>query len=97
MSRNHFHIHAESDVADQGPIHDHFHGTLSARLDQRKKMRWVLGITAVFLLAEVVGGILSNSLALLADAGHMLIDVAALMLAIFVASLAERAPTPRRT
>jgi len=97
MSRDPFHIHAESDVADQGPIHDHFHGTLSDRKTQRRKMRWVLGITAGFLVAEVVGGILSNSLALLADAGHMFTDVGALSLSLLAMRLAQRPPNPRKT
>jgi cobalt-zinc-cadmium efflux system protein len=97
MSRDPFHIHAESDVADQGPIHDHFHGTLSDRKTQRRKMQWVLGITAGFLVAEVVGGILSNSLALLADAGHMFTDVGALSLSLLAMRLAQRPPNPRKT
>jgi cobalt-zinc-cadmium efflux system protein len=42
-------------------------------------------LTAALLVAEVVGGLLSNSIALLADAGHMLTDVAALGLSLFVA------------
>jgi cobalt-zinc-cadmium efflux system protein len=60
-------------------------------------MRWVLGITAVFMLAEVVGGILSNSLALLADAGHMFTDVAALALSLVAMRLAQRPPSPTKT
>lgn len=97
MSKEPFHIHAESDVADQGPVHDHFHGTLRDRKDQRRKMKWVLGLTAGFMLAEVVGGILSNSLALLADAGHMFTDVGALGLSLLAMRLAQRPPSPRRT
>jgi cobalt-zinc-cadmium efflux system protein len=97
MRQDHFHIHAESDVADQGPIHDHFHGSLADRKDQRRKMKWVLGMTAGFLLAEVVGGILSNSLALLADAGHMFTDVGALGLSLLAMRLAQRPPSPRKT
>lgn len=57
----------------------------------------VLSITAVFMVAEVVGGVLSGSLALLADAGHMFTDVAALALSVFAMSLARRPPTARRT
>lgn len=97
MSKDPFHIHAESDVADQGPVHDHFHGTLKDRRDQRRKMRWVLGITAGFMLVEVAGGILSNSLALLADAGHMFTDVGALALSLVAMRLAQRPPSPRKT
>lgn len=97
MSHDPFHTHAESDVADQGPVHDHFHGTLKARKDQRRKMRWVLGITAGFMVAEVVGGILANSLALLADAGHMFTDVGAITLSLVAMRLAQRPPNPQKT
>jgi cobalt-zinc-cadmium efflux system protein len=97
MSRETFHVQAESDVADQGPVHDHFHGTLRDRKTQRRKMRWVLGITAGFMVAEVVGGLLSNSLALLADAGHMFTDVGALGLSLVAMRLAQRPPSPRKT
>jgi cobalt-zinc-cadmium efflux system protein len=57
----------------------------------------VLGITAVFMIAEVVGGVLSGSLALLADAGHMFTDVAALGLSVFAIRLARRPPDSKRT
>jgi len=56
-----------------------------------------LGITATFLVVEAVGGWLANSLALLADAGHMLADVGSLALALFAVRLARRPPTPGRT
>ncbi len=49
------------------------------------------------MVAEIAGGILANSLALLADAGHMLSDVAALGLSLFALWIAERPPTARRT
>lgn len=62
-----------------------------------RRLRWVLGLTAVFTVVEVVGGILSSSLALLADAGHMFTDVAALGLSVFAMDLARRPPTTRRT
>lgn len=97
MSREAFHRHAESDVADQGPIHDHFQGSLKDRKTQRRKMRWVLGITAGFMVAEVVGGILANSLALLADAGHMFTDVGAIGLSLVAMRLAQRPPNARKT
>jgi cobalt-zinc-cadmium efflux system protein len=62
------------------------------------KRLWIaLLLNFVFLIVEVAGGLLSNSLALLADAGHMLTDVAALLLAIVVAHLARSLPTPKRT
>ncbi len=58
----------------------------AGRTDLRRRLVWTLVLTALFMLAEVVGGLLSNSLALLADAGHMLTDAGALALALFVAA-----------
>jgi len=57
----------------------------------------VLGITLSVLLLEVVGAFVTGSLALLADAGHMLTDTAGLALALVVAILADRPPTARLT
>ncbi len=57
----------------------------------------MLVLSALYLVAEVVGGLLSNSLALLADAGHMLSDVASLVLALIAMRVAQRPPTLRRT
>ena len=57
----------------------------------------VLLITALFMVAEVVGGVVANSLALLADAGHMLTDVAAIGLALFASRLARRPATREKT
>jgi len=54
-------------------------------------------LAAGYLLAEVVGGLLTNSLALLADAGHMLSDVAALGLSWFALWMAERPAGPQQT
>ena len=60
-------------------------------------MQLVLAITAVVMVAEAVGGWLAHSLALVADAGHMLADVAALGLSLVVAGLARRPVTAERT
>jgi cobalt-zinc-cadmium efflux system protein len=57
----------------------------------------VLGIVLGVMAAEAVGAMLSGSLALLADAGHMLTDAAGIALAIVAAQLARRPPSPRRT
>ena len=62
-----------------------------------RSLRIALTLTAVFLVVEVIGGILSNSIALLADAGHMLTDVAALGLALFVAWFSRQPGTPEQT
>jgi cobalt-zinc-cadmium efflux system protein len=57
----------------------------------------VLVVTGVFMLVEFAGGLLANSLALLADAGHMLTDVAAIGLALFASWFARRPATPDKT
>ncbi|MGH7652265.1 MAG: cation diffusion facilitator family transporter [Gemmatimonadaceae bacterium] len=62
-----------------------------------RSLRIALALTAALLALEVVGGILSNSIALLADAGHMLTDVAALGLALFVAWFSKQPETPSKT
>jgi cobalt-zinc-cadmium efflux system protein len=57
----------------------------------------VFALTLSFLAVEVVAGLLTNSLALLADAGHMLTDAAGVGLALFAIWLGSRPPDPRRT
>ena len=60
-------------------------------------LKWALGLTAGFLVVEVIGAFASNSLALLADAGHMLTDVAALGLSLFVAFISRKPATQQKT
>ncbi len=72
--------------------HTHAH-----RHDHQGSLKTALIITAVFLVAEFVGALYTNSLALLADAGHMLTDVAALSLSFFAMRFATRRATPRMT
>lgn len=68
----------------------------SARVNPRPLLI-ALGITSLFLVAEVTGGLLTNSLALLADAGHMATDVVALALALFAIWLARHPATAERS
>jgi cobalt-zinc-cadmium efflux system protein len=63
----------------------------------RKRLIVVLVITVAVLIAEVIGGLLAGSLALVADAGHMLTDSTGLIMALIAASLATRAATVKRT
>jgi cobalt-zinc-cadmium efflux system protein len=63
----------------------------------RRPLAIALLITGAFLVLEVFGALLTNSLALLADAGHMLTDVAALALSLFAVWLARRPATPERS
>ena len=77
--------------------HSHSHGLDARRAGNRSRMAIALGINAVLLVATVVGGILTDSLALLADAGHLLSDVGAIAIGLLAARLASAAPTPART
>lgn len=63
----------------------------------KRSLKLVLAITVAVMVAEVVGGWFANSLALLADAGHMLTDAAAIGLALFAAWISERPPTASKT
>jgi cobalt-zinc-cadmium efflux system protein len=74
--------------------HGHTH---TAAGKNKKRLAIVLALTTSYLVAEVVGGLLTHSLALLADAGHMLTDVAGLGLALLAIQFAERPATPERT
>jgi cobalt-zinc-cadmium efflux system protein len=71
----------------------HVHG----RERGRRALTLTLGLTAAFTIVEIVGGLLTDSLALLADAGHMLSDDLSLGLALLAVWLATRPPSPRRT
>jgi cobalt-zinc-cadmium efflux system protein len=68
-----------------------------AAVGRRRRLAIALGLVVVYMVAEVIGGLASNSLALLADAGHMLADVAALGLSLFAIWAAQRPATPRRS
>jgi cobalt-zinc-cadmium efflux system protein len=80
-----------------GGAHSHGIGHSHAADAPVRNLRIALILTALLLVAELVGGLLSNSIALLADAGHMLTDVAALSLALFVAWFSRQPETPERT
>jgi cobalt-zinc-cadmium efflux system protein len=75
----------------------HGHAHPHHRADDHRRMAVALGINAVMLAAAVIGGIVFHSLALLADAGHVLADVAALALGLTAGILAARPASPRRT
>lgn len=64
---------------------------------QTGRLIWALGLTASFLAVEVAGGLWTGSLALLADAGHMLTDVGGLSLSLLAVWFARKPPTPAHT
>ena len=73
--------------------HDHGGGEVK----HEKPLWWALGLTATFLVAEVIGGLLTNSLALLSDAAHMATDVIALTISLVAVRLSRRPPDAKRT
>lgn len=77
--------------------HGHSHVPATVGAGYRRRLGVVLGLTLAVLAAEVVGAVLSGSLALLADAGHMATDAAGLALALAAVSLAQRPARGRRT
>ena len=86
-ARNHSHGHG---------IHSHG-GHSDARHANRKKLWAVFILTAAYFFVEVIGGLLTNSLALLSDAGHMFSDIAALSLALLASWFAEKPATTKKT
>ncbi|HJU39707.1 MAG TPA: cation transporter, partial [Tahibacter sp.] len=104
MSHSHSHDHAHD--------HDHAHGHSHPELDDEsrahtgryvddpkrtRKLFLAFALTTVTLVAEAVGGWLSGSLALLADAGHMLVDALALLFAWLGAHYAKKPADARRS
>ena len=81
-------------VVPEIPRHVHRHGR--AR-ESRRRLTIVLVLTAVYMFAEAFGGWWTASLALMADAGHMLADVAALSLALMAVWFSTRQATPGKT
>jgi cobalt-zinc-cadmium efflux system protein len=79
---------------DRGHGHHAEHGRAAGG---RRGLLLALGITLVMMIAEIIGGLLSNSLALLSDAGHMFTDALALALSYFAMKFAEMPATERKT
>jgi cobalt-zinc-cadmium efflux system protein len=77
--------------------HGHSHSHAASAEADRRALTGALVLIVLFMAGEVVFGLVANSLALLADAGHMLTDAAALGLAIFAASMAARPAQGRWT
>ncbi|MBB5745664.1 cation diffusion facilitator family transporter [Brevundimonas variabilis] len=72
---------------------DHAHGAGASS----RRMVWALALTSTFLVAEVVGAIVFQSLALLSDAAHMLTDVVALAIALAAIKIGQRPADDLRT
>ncbi len=95
MPHSHEHMHSRAGFPhdhEHSEGHDHSHGP-----SRRGQMLWAIGITGSILVLEVIGGFLSHSLALLSDAGHMLTDLAALLISLAAMVMAERPVSDRHT
>lgn len=77
-----------------GHSHEHSHSHSAGSM---RALGWTLALLAAYTVAEVIGGLATGSLALLADAGHMLSDVLSLLLALGAIWLARRPATPARS
>jgi cobalt-zinc-cadmium efflux system protein len=92
------HDHGAPGHAGHGHDHaDHRHGAPTLTTDSERRVFWVMVLTGGFMVVEVVGGLVSGSLALLADAGHMLTDCGALALAWAAFRLGRRPPDGARS
>ncbi len=78
-------------------MHNHRDEAAHAPANGSRPLKITLGIVSGIMIVEVIGGIVSNSLALLGDAGHMLVDALALGLSLFAMNLARRPSTLTRT
>lgn len=75
--------------------HDHNH--LPGEIRHEKPLWWALALTSSYLVVEVIGAFMTNSLALLSDAAHMATDALALVIALTAVRLSRRPPDARRT
>lgn len=95
MSSTHSHSHDHE--------HDHAHGAHehasagAGMTGRERKLAFAFALTTAMMIVEAVGGVWSGSLALIADAGHMLVDALALLLAVLGAWMARRPADARRS
>lgn len=87
MGHHHGHSHS----------HGHGHGHHHHGTNNKKALFWSFILISSYMIVEVLGGILTNSLALLSDAGHMLSDSAALGLSFFAIKMGEKSSTKSKT
>lgn len=96
----HDHVHGDHAHSDHAPSHTHshaHHGHAHGPANYNKAFAIGIVLNTAFVIVEAFYGVMGNSLALLADAGHNLSDVLSLMMAWAAAALAKRRPTERRT
>ena len=93
----HDHTSSHGHIHSHGHAHDHAHDHAHVTGGSARKLLFAFVLTTLMMVAEAAGGLVSGSLALLADAGHMLVDALALLLAFIGASVAARPADARRT
>lgn len=91
------HDHAHNHTHSQGHNHSHCAHTPTVNNQNKRLVFWVMIITGTFMVVEALGGFISGSLALLADAGHMLTDTAALFLAWLAFYMAAKPADTKRS
>jgi len=91
------HPHTDNHEHEHGHEHDIAQGLSKVHGGGKKDLLIAFSITLLMMVAEVIGGLLSNSLALLSDAGHMLTDNLALLLSFFAMTFASLPATDRKT
>jgi cobalt-zinc-cadmium efflux system protein len=91
------HPHTDNHEHEYGHEHDNAQGLSKVHGGGKKDLLIAFSITLLMMVAEVIGGLLSNSLALLSDAGHMLTDNLALLLSFFAMTFASLPATDRKT
>jgi cobalt-zinc-cadmium efflux system protein len=101
--KGHGHAHEDKGAAGGKAVHGgHAHGhnhnhAANLRAENKNSILFVLGLTTAYMILEVVTGYYTGSLAMLADAGHMLGDIAALVLALVAIWFSSKPPTPDKT
>ena len=94
-------MHAKQPAQSSAHLHAHHAGDAQHAhyFEERnqKALAWALGLTLCFAGVEVAAGFISNSLALISDAGHMVTDAAALGLALLAQLIAKRPPSARHS
>src|ERR1041384_4556514 len=93
MAHSHAHDHAHGHAHG----HDHHGHSHSLSGPPTRALLWALALTVAILLVEGIGGWISNSLALVADAGHVLTDAGALALSLFVAWFSRQPAKAEKT
>lgn len=97
MAMHHHHHNHSHHHHDHGHIHGHGHHHDHGREGNKKGLAIALAITAGIMLLEFIGGLLTNSLALLSDSGHMLSDAGALFLSLVAMWFAARPASPDKS